>query len=96
MIMAADDRNRNGMLREVRRRRERRERFRREGERTLAQNLALAGVLGWLVVTPTLAGVLLGRWLDRGHGGGIFWTATLLFVGICLGSWLAWRRIHEE
>ena len=35
------------------------------GERSLAQNLATIGALGWLVITPTLAGAFLGRWLDR-------------------------------
>jgi ATP synthase protein I len=88
--------DRDKLLRQVRRRRARHERFLREGERTLAQNLAMAGVLGWLVVTPALAGILLGRWLDRRGGSGIFWTATLLFLGVCFGCWLAWQRIREE
>ncbi len=94
--MTRDTDHRDGMLDQVRRRRARHERFVREGERTLAQNLALAGVLGWLVVTPALCGVLLGRWLDRRAGMGVFFTATLLLLGVCLGCWLAWRRIHEE
>jgi ATP synthase protein I len=88
--------HRDGMLNQVRRRRARHDRFLRERERTLAQNLALAGVLGWLVVTPALCGVLVGRWLDRRWGGGVFWTATLLFLGVSLGCWLAWQRVREE
>ena len=40
----------------VRLRRGRRERWRREGERSVGQNLAMIGVLGWTIVTPTLIG----------------------------------------
>ena len=38
----------------VRKRCERRARWKREGERSIGQNLALIGVLGWTIVTPTL------------------------------------------
>lgn len=80
----------------VRRHRERRERWVREGERPVGRNLALIGALGWLVVTPVLAGLFAGRWLDRLAGGGIFWTASLIFAGVAMGGWLAWKRIGEE
>lgn len=82
--------------RSVRRHRERRERWQREGERPIGRNLALIGVLGWLVIVPTLAGLFAGRWLDERAGGGIFWTAALLFGGVVLGGWLAWNRIEQE
>lgn len=65
------------------------------GERSLAQNLAMIGALGWLIVTPTLVGVFLGRWLDHRFATGIFWTGALLMVGIALGCLMAWRRIEE-
>ena len=79
----------------VRRHREREERARRAGERSIGQNLAWVGVLGWLVVTPTLLFMFVGLWLDRRAGTGIFWTAALVFVGAALGSWFAWKRMHE-
>jgi len=85
----------NSLAEPVRRRSARRERWRREGERPLGHNLAMIGVLGWLVVTPTLIGILIGRWLDRVAESGIFWTVSLLFAGLCLGCWLAWKRIGE-
>lgn len=78
--------------RAVRIRRERRARG--DAERSLAQNLALAGVLGWTIVLPALAGVLLGRWLDRLLHTGIVMTSALLFIGVAAGCGLAWRRIH--
>ena len=46
------NRNDNSLAEPVRRRRARRERWQREGERPLGHNLAMIGVLGWLVVTP--------------------------------------------
>jgi ATP synthase protein I len=65
------------------------------GERSLAQNLAMIGALGWLVITPTVAGLFLGRWLDRRFEAGIFWTGGLLVAGVALGCWMAWRRIQN-
>jgi len=67
-----------------------------QGEPTLARQLARVGVLGWLVVTPTLLGVLLGRWLDHRLGTGIFWTAPLLVLGLVIGCWSAWKWMHQS
>lgn len=78
----------------VRLRRERRERGRRDAERSLAQNLATIGVLGWTIVLPGLLGIALGRWLDRALGTGITITSALVFVGLGIGCALAWRRMH--
>lgn len=86
----------NHMGEPVRRRRERRDRWAREGERPMGRNLALIGALGWLVVTPLLAGLFAGRWLDRAAGGGVFWTGSLIVAGVVLGGWLAWKRIEQE
>jgi len=80
----------------VRKRRERREHWRREGERSIAQNLAMIGALGWTIVTPTLIGVFIGRWLDREFGAGVFWTFGLLVLGLAIGCTLAWKRMHRE
>ncbi len=55
----------NSLAEPVRRRRARDERWQREGERPLSHNLAMIGVLGWLVVVPTVLGIFLGRWLDH-------------------------------
>ncbi len=80
----------------VRRRRERRARWRREGERSIGQNLAMIGALGWTIVTPTLFGIFAGRWLDRMFSSGIFWTLGLLVAGLALGCALAWQRMSGE
>ncbi len=62
----------------------------------MGQNLAMIGALGWTVVTPTLIGIFAGRWLDRTFNMGIFWTLGLLVLGLALGCWLAWKRMHSE
>ena len=80
----------------VRKRRERRSSWQREGERSIGQNLAMIGALGWTIVTPTLVGIFAGRWLDRAFGMGLFWTLALLTVGLATGCALAWKRIHRE
>jgi ATP synthase protein I len=75
--------------------RKRREREAQAGhERSFAQNLAMIGALGWLIVTPTLIGVFVGRWLDRALGSGIMFSSALLFAGVVLGGWLAWKRMN--
>jgi ATP synthase protein I len=90
------DRGHEAMRRAVEASQERAERWKREGERSLGQNLAMIGSLGWLIVVPTLAGVAMGRWLDHKFGTGIQFTGALIAVGVALGGWLAWRRIGKE
>jgi ATP synthase protein I len=80
----------------VRLRRNRRERWEREGERSVGQNLAMIGALGWTIVTPMLIGIFGGRWLDHAFGSGIFWTLGLLVAGLALGCTLAWKRMYRE
>lgn len=80
----------------VKTRQERRARWQREGERSIGQNLAMIGALGWTIVLPTLLGIFAGRWLDRTFNMGIFWTLGLLALGLALGCTLAWKRMHSE
>ena len=85
-----------GLDEAVRLRRGRREGWKREGERSVGQNLAMIGALGWTIVTPTLIGIFAGRWLDRALSSGIFWILGLLVAGLALGCTFAWKRIHRE
>jgi ATP synthase protein I len=93
--MTAEPENHDGLQRAVRKRQERRERWQREGERSVGQNLAMIGVLGWTVVIPTLLGIFVGRWLDQTFHSGIFWTLGLLVLGVTVGCTLAWKRMHS-
>lgn len=72
----------------------RRQRALHEGEPSFGRYLAQIGVLGWIIVLPTLIGVFIGRWLDHSLGTGIFWTGPLLIVGVSIGCWAAWRWMH--
>ena len=67
-----------------------------EGDPSLPRLFARVGVLGWMVVTPILLGLLSGRWLDHHFGSGIFWSATLLFMGLILGCWSAWKWMNKS
>jgi ATP synthase protein I len=80
----------------VRKRQDRRDLWQREGERSLGQNLAMIGALGWTIVVPTLLGIFAGRWLDRTFQSGIFWTLGLLVAGLAAGCTFAWKRMHNE
>ena len=80
---------------EVRRHRERRARAQRESRRSIGQDLALVGVIGWTLVIPALLGVYAGRALDRRFGSGVFWTLGLLVAGVVLGCVLAWQRLNR-
>ena len=68
-----------------------------QGRRAVhARFVGQIGVLGWIIVTPTLIGLFIGRWLDHRLGTGIFWSAPLLLVGVVIGCWSAWRWMHQQ
>jgi len=86
----------NHMLKAIRLREDRSERWKREGERSLWENLSMVGALGWLIIVPTLIGVAVGRWLDRTLDTGVTFTGALIFLGVVAGGLLAWHRINER
>lgn len=63
---------------------------------SLARGLGQVGALGWQIVVPALIGLAAGRWLDHRLASGIFWTAPLLILGLCLGCWSAWKWIDRQ
>ena len=80
----------------VRQRSERHRQWKREGEPSVARFVGQIGVLGWIIVIPSLVGMFAGRWLDRKFGTGIFWSAPLLLVGLGVGCWSAWKWMHKQ
>lgn len=86
----------NGMSEAVRLREQRREEWRRSGERPVWRNLSMIGALGWLVVAPILLGILFGRWLDTRFETGIFWSGALIMLGAAFGGYLAWQRVGKD
>jgi ATP synthase protein I len=86
----------DGMADAVRKRRERQVRWRLEGELSVARFVGQIGILGWIIVAPTLLGLFIGRWLDRTFGAGIFWSAALLVLGVTVGFWSGWRWMQRQ
>jgi ATP synthase protein I len=86
----------DGLADAVRKQQERRSRWLTEGEPSVMRFVGQIGVLGWIIVTPTLIGLFIGRWLDHKLGTGIFWSAPLLLLGVVMGSWSAWRWMHKQ
>lgn len=95
-MSASHDPNPNGLTKAVRERRERRNVWRSEGERSTLRFVGQIGVLGWIIVAPILVGLFIGRWIDQKYGTGIFWSAPLLLVGVAIGCWSAWRWMHQQ
>lgn len=85
-----------GLANTVRRQREHRQRWLREGRLSVVRFIGQIGVLGWIIVTPTLIGLFIGRWLDHKFSSGIFWSAPLLLIGVVVGCWSAWRWVHRQ
>lgn len=74
---------------------DRREQWEKTGEWPIARSLAMMGRFGWTIVVPMVLGALIGRWLDRTFDSGVFWSATLVFVGAVLGFQAVWKRMHS-
>ncbi len=94
--MKPEPQNHEQLSEAVKMRAGRREKWQREGERSIGRNLAMIGALGWTIVTPTLLGIFGGRWLDHTFDMGIFWTLGLMVAGLTLGCWMAWKRMQSE
>ena len=62
----------------------------------MARFVGQIGVLGWIIVTPMLIGLFIGRWLDHKFGSGIFWSAPLLLVGVVIGFWSALQWMNKQ
>ena len=84
------------LVEEIRLRRARRDRWLREGDMSVGRRLAQIGVLGWIFVLPTLVGLFAGRWLDARYSTGIFWSAPLMLLGLCIGGWTAWKWMNAR
>lgn len=80
----------------VKRAHARREHWLKTGEWPMGSALAMMGRFGWTIVAPILLGAFVGRWLDRTFDSGVFWSATLVFLGAAFGFWAVWQRMSSE
>lgn len=92
----AEPENTNHLAETVRVRGERHRRWLSEGEPAVARRLAQIGVLGWMIVVPTLIGLFVGRWFDRMFGSGLTITGALLMIGLAIGCWSAWKWMNRQ
>jgi ATP synthase protein I len=86
---------RDPLVSAARRGAERDKRAAADDEPSVIRRLAQIGVLGWMIVIPTLLGVFIGRWLDRLTHSQLFWTAPLLLIGFGIGVWSAWKWVEK-
>jgi len=76
---------------------ERREELARtDPEPSLGRRFGQIGVLGWMIVIPTLLALLAGHWLDKWLATGIMFSAALTMLGAGLGLWLALQWMHKQ
>ena len=83
------------LVKGVRLRGKRHQRWLREGDPSVARQLARIGALGWIIVVPMLIGIFIGHWMDHKFYTGLFWTAPLLMLGLALGCWSAWKWMNN-
>lgn len=58
--------------------------------------VGMFGLVGWSVAIPTLLGTALGIYVDRRWPSEFSWTLMLLFAGLAVGCFTAWRWLHSE
>ena len=71
-------------------------RVQREGNQGVWFGLGMSGLIGWSVAVPTVLGAVVGVWLDTRHPQAFSWTLTLLFAGLVLGCFNAWRWVAQQ
>lgn len=62
----------------------------------LGRLLAWTGRLGWTLVTPIVAGALVGHLIDRAVGHGVTFAAGLILLGAMVGFRVMWLELNRE
>ena len=68
----------------------------KEGRRSPWFGLGMFGLIGWSIALPTIAGVLLGGWLDANWPSRVSWKLTFLFLGVATGFSVALYWMRKE
>ena len=64
---------------------------------TLIAQTAYIGVLGLLLVLPTIGGAYFGRWLDSLQSGySIRWTLSLIVLGVAIGAFNVYLFVRDN
>lgn len=83
------------LLEKIKKESEKKIKAREEGDQVMF-GLGLFGIVGWSIAIPTVIGIAIGVFLDKKFNQSFSWTLTLLFAGVILGSFNAWRWIKEK
>lgn len=83
------------LLEKIKKESEKKIKAREEGDQVMF-GLGLFGIVGWSISIPTVIGIAIGVFLDKKFNQSFSWTLTLLFAGVILGSFNAWRWIKEK
>jgi ATP synthase protein I len=83
-------------IREVSSKAARKLKFQKDGPQGVWFGLGMAGIVGWSVALPTVAGGMLGLWLDHRHSSAHSWTLMLLAIGLVVGCANAWHWVTEQ
>jgi ATP synthase protein I len=92
-------RDREALLRDIKRKELRRQRKRAQPD-SIWRGLGTFGIVGWSVAIPTLIGIAVAVWANTIWPG--TWTLSFFFLGLALGLWNAWvwiereRKIHHQ
>ncbi len=60
------------------------------------RGLSAFGIIGWSIAIPTVAGALLGLWLDRVAPRGFSWPVALILGGLVIGVIVAAEWVLKE
>lgn len=65
--------------------------------RSLYVNVGIIGILGGIIISPILIGILIGGWLDKNYPiDPISWQLNLIFIGFIIGMYYAYVWIKKE
>ncbi len=54
------------------------------------------GAIGWTVITPIMAGVFLGKYIDERWPSRFSFTLMFLFAGAVIGTYNAWLWLKKK
>jgi len=65
-------------------------------EHRILSYFGLFGLVGFTIAIPSVAGALIGKYLDENYPGKASWSLTFLLAGLAVGCYNAWRYIKKE
>lgn len=80
----------------IRRRAERMQQMRKRSDFSPLRGFGAFGVVGWSIALPTVAGALLGLWLERVAPQDFSWPIALMLGGLVIGLLVAWEWVANE